>query len=247
MPANNKKYTLQHLQQHAEIFGGKCSSISYSTPTRKYIWVCKLGHKWAARWKVIKYDNTWCPVCAKNSKPDIKELQCFAINNQGFLLSSVYVKCEDKLLWQCKAGHKWKACWDNIKQGRWCPKCSTFKTELQVKTIFEETLNIVFNKHRFYYDIGNKHRYYEVDGYNEEYKIAFEYNGYQHYIYPNRFHKTQNIFYELQQRDIDKRNYCAKLGIHVITIPHTESTNLKQYIEREIKLWQLQNHSLLVI
>lgn len=230
MPANNKKYNIEHLRKHAENLGGKCLSISYSTQIRKYIWVCGFGHKWAAKWKIIKYDNTWCPTCAKTSKPTISELQQKAINNGGKLLSNEYANCGDKLQWECALGHIWEACWNNIKQDRWCPRCSTFKTELKVKSILEQLLSVQFNKHRFYY---NNRKYYEVDGYNKDLRLAFEYNGYQHYIYPNRYHKDKSIFTQLQSRDKEKEQYCRDNNIKLIVISYKENNSLKQYLEKE--------------
>jgi hypothetical protein len=63
----------------------------------------------------------------------------------------------------------------------------------------------------------------ELDGYNEELEIAFEYNGEQHYNYPNVFHKTEHEFIEQVRRDIFKRKICDKRGIYLIVIPYTVS------------------------
>ncbi len=61
----------------------------------------------------------------------------------------------------------------------------------------------------------------ELDGYNSQLRIAFEYNGIQHYKYPNYFHKTENVFTQQVQRDIYKREACDAAGVYLITIPYT--------------------------
>ena len=65
--------------------------------------------------------------------------------------------------------------------------------------------------------------YYEFDGYNEEHKIAFEYHGYQHYVYPNFFHKTEKDFLSNQERDKAKEEYCKENNIKLIIIPYTDT------------------------
>ena len=61
----------------------------------------------------------------------------------------------------------------------------------------------------------------ELDGYNEDLKIAFEYNGKQHYVYPNAFHKTEQQFDNQLRRDAFKLDKCDEHGIYLITIPYT--------------------------
>ncbi len=61
----------------------------------------------------------------------------------------------------------------------------------------------------------------ELDCYNEDLKIAAEYNGEQHYNFPNRFHKTKQEFLKQIRRDRLKAELCELRGIHLITIPWT--------------------------
>ena len=60
----------------------------------------------------------------------------------------------------------------------------------------------------------------ELDGYNEELEIAFEYNGKQHYEFPNKYHKSQKEFEEQVKRDIFKFKQCELHGIYLINIPY---------------------------
>lgn len=65
------------------------------------------------------------------------------------------------------------------------------------------------------------HQYLELDCYNDELKLAIEYNGQQHYKYVPYFHKNPQDFRNQQYRDELKRIYCQQLGITLIEVPHT--------------------------
>ena len=61
----------------------------------------------------------------------------------------------------------------------------------------------------------------ELDCYDKVLKIAVEYNGEQHYHFPNRFHKTEEEFQLQQQRDELKKQLCTQNGIFLICIPYS--------------------------
>lgn len=60
----------------------------------------------------------------------------------------------------------------------------------------------------------------ELDGYNEDLGIAFEYNGIQHYIYPNWVHRTKDDFMKQTRRDQYKISQCDRSGVYIISIPY---------------------------
>jgi len=60
----------------------------------------------------------------------------------------------------------------------------------------------------------------ELDGYNEELKIAFEYNGIQHYSFPGGRVKTEEDFKKQLRRDRFKLETCNRLGIYLIIVPY---------------------------
>ncbi len=65
----------------------------------------------------------------------------------------------------------------------------------------------------------------ELDGYCPELAMGFEYHGYQHYRYPNHFHRSREQFEQQLRRDNYKREACERAGVYLITIdynvPHT--------------------------
>lgn len=75
----------------------------------------------------------------------------------------------------------------------------------------------------------------ELDGYNPELNIAFEYNGYQHYTYPNRFHQTEKAFAQQVRRDGYKDEACRLAGVYLIIIPYTvPAAHIPQFIKRRL-------------
>lgn len=111
----------------------------------------------------------------------------------------------------CPNKHVWNASYRKLRN-HWCPFCSEFKFERisrwYCKKIFSllSGINVKFPE-TYLRDIsiktvipGNKNELYtgglRYDGYsqikigNQIYKVAFEYNGKQHYIFPNHIHKN---------------------------------------------------------
>lgn len=60
----------------------------------------------------------------------------------------------------------------------------------------------------------------QLDCYNHELRIAAEYQGEQHYVYPNAYHTSVEQFHKQRQRDLYKRQICDQLGIYLITVNH---------------------------
>jgi hypothetical protein len=76
----------------------------------------------------------------------------------------------------------------------------------------------------------------ELDGYNQNLKIAFEYNGIQHYKFVPRFHKSPDDLILQRMRDIFKQVACKRYGIALIIIPyHIHATKLRPYISQKLK------------
>jgi hypothetical protein len=62
----------------------------------------------------------------------------------------------------------------------------------------------------------------ELDLYNEELKLAIEYNGAQHYHYNSFMHKnSRDKFQNQQYRDLIKKDLCGKADITLVVVPYT--------------------------
>jgi len=176
----------------------------------------------------------------KHRKRKYTIVSCQNVANEkgGKCLSTEYKNTDAKMEWECKKGHVWRTSFTKIKRGGWCPKCCYSKSENLCRQIIEELTNKKFPSIRPDFLRHEKTgRNLELDGYNEELKLAFEYNGKQHYEYiPSYFHREgEHKFIKQQERDKLKIEICNKLGIKVIVIPYqydyTDEDKLRSYIK----------------
>src|SRR6185295_4366680 len=102
----------------------------------------------------------------------------------------------DVYLWLCKNGkHQWYAPYKTQKRKfEWCPLCFHFKGEQSARYIFENLLGKKSPSCKPSFLNGM-----QLDGYNEELKLAWEYNVVQHFSENPMFHKQGKIDLDSQQ------------------------------------------------
>jgi hypothetical protein len=80
----------------------------------------------------------------------------------------------------------------------------------------------------------------EIDAWNEELKLACEFQGYQHTTFPNCFHKTYDEFERQQQRDKFKAKTLHSLGIRLLEVPHTvAASEIPSFLAGKLSEWNL--------
>ncbi len=108
--------------------------------------------------------------------------------------------------------------------------------EKKCREIVEKIYNAKFPSIRpdFLKNITGKNL--ELDMYNHELKLAFEYDGIAHSKYNKFFHKGDyNNFIKQQERDRLKDKICSDVGIRLIRIPHTvKYDDLEVYIRKQL-------------
>lgn len=224
----------EELQAEGRIAGVELISPSqeYKNNKTKLLWKCASGHLFRTRFNDIK-TGYGCPTCSNVAVPDIEELRKHAQQLGGSLQSTTYINSETRYEWRCENAHTWRASWHSVKTGgTWCPYCAKFKTENQVRHIFERLFNKPFPKCRPIPFLNGKNL--ELDGFNEELKIAFEFNGIQHYRYLPFFHESKEAFQQQQQRDRAKVLWCSNNKITLFVIPYTEATCLTEFIRKSL-------------
>lgn len=221
---------------------GKCLS-EYINISKKMVWQCSKYHEWEACWDNIK-NGHWCPECyymsMKNTQHDADQL---AINRGGQCLSE-YTYANDIMLWKCSKNHTWETSYSCIKKGSWCPKCRN-KTEQYCRSVLENLFNCEFPTVRPSWLVNDKNIPIELDGYNKQMKIAFEYNGEQHYKIVDRFNMTEAHLTKQQEHDKIKLEECIKRDIILIVIPYTLKTKkeIRNFIYNELFDWTLDEYS----
>ena len=221
---NFNKNGLDEAIEIAIAKGGKCLSNIYTGCDNKLLFICKQGHQWYVQLTKLKRGD-WCPYCSRHILIEpLKELQQIAEEKGGKCLSEEYINWKSKLEFQCKEGHIFKLSSNELKNGKWCQYCTIYKSEEICRNIFNSAFNVLFKRSKPIIS-PITHKKLELDGYNEELKLAFEYNGKQHYI-DNIF--ETNKLDEIIQKDKIKIDYCKQNNITLIIIPYTIKTSIEE-------------------
>lgn len=224
---------LKQAQEIAKRNNGKCLSNKYVNSTTKMKFECCKGHVWETTPFSISQGH-WCSKCANGVK-SIDDMNKLASKKNGKCLSKEYINAKTNLKWQCANKHTWMAIPDSIKRGSWCPFCKMFYNEEKCRFILESLFDRKFPKTRKLFPP------YEIDGYNEELKLAFEYNGEQHYKPHNVWHNKERDLNHQIKRDKKIKNICKKNNINLIVIPYTLSLSDKM-LEKNIKKYLKSFH-----
>ena len=239
----SRKKTIEDMQEMAAKRGGKCLSSEYIDSQSKLDWQCEKGHEWGTTPACIQ-TGSWCPYCGWKSL-SIESMQEIASKHRGKCLSNEYINNGIGLEWECEKGHTWKAAPASVQAGSWCPDCKRGRSERRCREIFEKLFDSLFPSiyPDFLVNFYTGHKL-QLDGYNRNLSLAFEYQGIQHYEYVEYWHKTREEFKKLQERDDIKRLLCKRNGVTLIEIPYTVAyDDLEYYITgvcRQLKLLRLE-------
>ncbi len=233
------KHTIQECKDLAVEKGGVCMSETYVGSHGLLKWQCNhCAYIWKASYSNVSH-GTWCPKCAGGMKHTIEYCKEYAINHNGICISNKYINGKKRMKWQCdRCGTIWKASFNSVHSGSWCPSCR-YKTETLVRKILEEIIGASFPKKRPEWLKG-----LELDGYCKKMKMAFEYNGAQHYEYVHHFHRNEERFVEQQRRDKDKIRRCNVRGVKLFVIhygyTYRKPDEMRTYIENMIEDYDIE-------
>ena len=218
----HEKKEIDDCHKYATKFNGFCLSKVYINAHTNLEWKCHKGHTWLASPNNVKRGQ-WCPTCGYDSvsqklKLDIEEIRDLAHKRGGKLLTDNYENAKTKLTWKCTNNHDWKATYDSVKRGTWCPVCSAGYGERATKIFFEELFNVSFEKERPNWLQNADGNQMEIDGYNPDLKIGFEHHGEQHYK-KIRFYHSDEKFLKRQRDDKEKERLCKVNNITLIIVP----------------------------
>jgi len=117
-----------------------------------------------------------------------------------------------------------------------------FVNEERCSVIFEKIFDqkrdgerLQFKKVRPWWLVNHETGYcLELEGYCKQLKLAFEYDGIQHYEYPNPFHRSEREFLQQRKRDQMENRKCKICGVTLIRIRYDER-DLEGYIRKELR------------
>jgi hypothetical protein len=212
---------LVEARELAQARGFVCLSTDYKSAHHKLRWRCGKGHEWESQLNNIRNIPHGCAICSGqqvHTDDRLNLARARAENEGGECLSGSYTRAHDKMRWRCAKNHEWVAQYHSVvgPMKSWCPCCSLFKREDECRKAFELVLGCLFNKYRAPW-LGRL----ELDGYNEERGIAFEYQGKQHYeVVPIFHHNGAEDLARQQERDRIKAELCEARGVRLIIVPY---------------------------
>ena len=218
--------------------GGKCLSKikDYKNITSKLKFECIKGHEWEAISSRIKY-NHWCLICGiERQRNSINDVIKLVEQKGGELLSKEYKNNKQKLEVDCGKGHIWEVNYNSLKNGSWCPDCKQSLSEKIFRIVMEKVFNCPFKScWPKWLKNQNGHKL-QIDGYNEELKIGFEYQGIQHFINTLYFHRTEEGFERRKSNDLAKKKILKNKNIFMLyPIYKLKKENYLSFIYSKIK------------
>lgn len=212
---------LKCLREKAAEKGITLLSTKFVKLVTKYDWMCKEGHFYKSYARHYE-----CQKCAASNQLNLYRQKASERNIK--LLSTEYLGSHNNHLWECEDGHRWEASIHNVIDVESnCPHCRVWFTETKCRFIIEQMTGFSFTKNQKILP-----QRLELDGYCEELKIAFEYNGEYHYT--KLKHITSKQFNKTVERDKSKLKFCGEKSIKLIVIPYFESENLEDFIRSSL-------------
>lgn len=240
--AARREKMLARARQRALERGGQCLAESYDFSGQKLRFRCSCGNEWETKpVDVVKDNGTWCPRCFKTNprtmsvkdrhnlatatrrQRTVERMHAIARERGGKCLTTEHHHHKSRFEFECVDGHTWYAIAGHIAQGKWCPQCSNRQSrgEKLSRLILEALFNKPFPSRRPEWLRGSNGVLLELDCFNEELGLAFEYQGHQHYGHQSLFHRDKS-FARQAARDEEKRKLVANAGrgITLIEIPY---------------------------
>ena len=205
---------------------------------KRYWFKCIVGHEFKVPLNQMK-SGEQCPFCSnKKASPENSVKSLFPKvakewhpTKNGKITPNDVVFGSSKIFWfKCKKGHEWRtSVRKRTNYNTCCPHCIEFKTESKVREIFQKILKISFVKIRPKFLKG-----LELDGANEKYKIAFEYDGEFHDKAHYRSLRPSEDLKKTKERDRRKNILCKKNGWTLIRVHYRQKNRLEETIRLEL-------------
>lgn len=247
-----KEIAFKRAKEKAKKHNGQLLSNEYIKGEIKLKWKCHLGHIWDSTYDTIVNKDSWCPVCFGFLSPEenYKKATKSALLKGGKCLSNIYENRTNKMLWQCASGHIWKAPFSSVVTSkRWCPTCAKYLyyKETKIRNLLNYLFDTNFFKDKPKWNINPKtNRRLELDGYSEELKMAFEFQGPQHFKKVEYFKMQEETLAYIQFKDQVKKQNCIKNGVKLLIINDNKECDTNEKIVNYL-LKRLKEESVVIM
>ncbi len=229
-----QRFIFNYIKNYIKNKNYKLLSIEYINIRKKLKLKCPKGHEFPMSFNQFKNMKSRCPYCnIENQKHTFEFVKKYIEKQRYELISVEYINAHNKLKLKCPKGHEYPVNFNNFKNGQRCPYCNIYRNQEKCRKIFEQLTNKKFPKTRPKWIRNPKTNYLlELDGYCRELKIAFEYDGIQHFEEHIFFHKHKNCSLKnIQERDRLKDQLCLKNGVKLLRIKY-KVKNKEKFIKR---------------
>lgn len=226
------KSGLAELQKLATEKGGSCLSTEYTNSKTRMLFQCSNHeHKpFESNYVRVMRAGVWCPRCGNEKttshtrlKDGLERAQAIAQAKGGACLSKHYQNAHSLLEFKCSNPEHatWMAPFKSIAKGHWCAECAKKNlSEDKTRLFFEAHFNKAFPTVRHSWNMNPwTNMPLELDGYCQEFNLAFEHDGEHHTTLSYKKHKKpKDMTYQLF-KDHQKKKNCLAHGITLINIP----------------------------
>lgn len=245
----NRKHKngLEIAQKYAIKKGGSCLSTEYISSRSKLEWKCSNHNhpSWFVSFDQVINKKTWCVHCV-NDKNFIKwrteglqNAHTYAKSRGGKCLSNEFLNGRSKLEWKCSNPNhsSWFGEYHKVTSSKsWCARCKGESVkEFQVRNILNYLFDTNFiNTRTLSWNINpNTNRNLELDGYCDNLKIAFEFQGDHHSQLA--FRNTTSDLADIQEKDRIKKQNCIDNNVKLIIIHEIQKKNFNDFYKEIIK------------
>jgi len=211
---------LETLTRVANQHGGRVLSEEPLLMKEKWSFECSQGHVWSAAGSSVRA-GTWCAKCGGSYPRNLDELRLIAEQRGGKVISTEYKGVDSTYVFECSLGHEFRNMFKKVEKGQWCPTCNKGrKSEEIAREAFQQLFGFPFKKVRPSWLRNSRGHVMEIDGYCQELKIGFEYQGEQHF-------KDIGIYSSDVERRIEddqlKFALCMENGVRLFYLTYKDS------------------------
>lgn len=202
----------------------------------RYLVKCDVcGNEWGCLPSTLWSRGDWCKTCAGYQKKTPEEYHDMAAKYGGFWIAKTIPKNnKTDTQWRCVNGHEFDNDFNNIQQYNcFCRDCKNpYVGQAVTKMYIEALTGLIFQTCRpaFLKQLSGSNL--ELDGFNKEMKVAFEYNGLEHYVRSSR--QSQEDFENLQKRDQWKYKTCKENNIKLLIIKEIDGKFDEEHIKKSV-------------